>query len=108
MAQKTVEFRWPPTIASGGGVKMRELTTEEVTMVLSAFSDPVKGSVELVKRALIEVDGIPVTPDNRDEVWARLSAKQRTLVQDGYRYLHIPSDEEREAFFASAVMGVRE
>ncbi len=103
--KRTVEFRWPPSIGEGS-VVLRELSAEETLQVVSAFSDPFRGTLELAKRAIVRVDGLDVTPERRDEVWSTLSAKQRDLVLDAYRWLHVATQEEREAFFASATLSV--
>ena len=78
----------------------REIPIGEQMNVADALSGA-KLMHELGSRMLVEVDGIPVTPENKDEVWHRFNAKQRDLMFKLYRRLHVVEEADVESFFAS-------
>lgn len=78
----------------------REVSVGEQMNVSEAMSGA-KLMHELSARMLVEVDGVAVTAENRDEVYARFNAKQRDLLFKLYRRLHVVDEEEVNAFFGS-------
>lgn len=81
-----------------------ELTAEDELRVEARCKGmPDKRAQELAKAAIVEVNGQPVNVGDGtcDSAWAGMHPKVRMLVSSAWLKLHLASEEESAAFFAS-------
>lgn len=103
-----VTFQIPEQVRSGAdpkSVTLRHITIdEEGDAIRVAEANKTLVAYELVKRALIAVDGNPVTWDRSEpDTWvAKLSPKVRNLLLKGFDSMHAPAADDAAAFLASA------
>jgi hypothetical protein len=88
-------------LTDGRKVVLKALTTDEVTHYLANIGNATKAVESMAKLMLVKVGDIIVTPENRDEVWSKMSPKDAALVMSAFSKLHFPTNEEQESFFAS-------
>lgn len=90
------------TLPSGGKLKMRELSAEQIIQVMDRWGDKFgRIADELAKASVLSVDEVPWTGANRDTEWNALPAKDRALITEAYGRIHNPTDDERSSFFDS-------
>jgi hypothetical protein len=93
-------------LTDGRRVVLRVLTTDEVTHYLSSVGNATKAVENMAKLMLVKIGDIVVTPENRDEIWSKLSPKDASLIMSAFNKLHFPTNEEQESFFASETIEV--
>jgi hypothetical protein len=89
-------------------VVMKELSDDEMDAAGKLVAAKTSGgafsqATEVVKLAIVEVDGRPVD-HAEDEVsvhWARWSQRVKALLRDGFNRIHTPPDDETAAFLGS-------
>lgn len=81
-----------------------ELSAEdELKVEARCKGAPDKRAQEMAKAAIVEVNGKPVSVGDGscDAAWSGMHPKVRMLVSSAWLKLHLASDEETAAFFAS-------
>ena len=86
------------TTNEGVVLTMREVTTEEVCDAAACYENGTRMSYELAKLCLVRVNGVVVTAQNRDEVWAGLNHRTRQLALRAYIDMNGVSKETEDAF----------
>ena len=112
-AKRTVPihtFTLPAGIANGiETVGIKEITTREEERVANrSRKNDMKLGFELVKQAIVEVNGqsVSLADGSTDRVWEDMGPRARTLMVAAYQEVNHPTDDQMASFLKSQTVKV--